>query len=721
MYAPGDGSDGGGHGEAEHVAGCGAVRAEPGADRAWATSASGRRPTPSGRARRPSWPGGCSPPVRPRRSTCTPTSSPSTWPRAPPRPASPTSCATCTSTGSRGWRRRRSRTCSRRRSRRRRRRRRRPTVTAGRRGPRRGGQAGADAPPRAQPRRARALEGQRRLNRRSVRRTGPIGPIDGQDGANICLSRRTFVRRLRGMDLAAAVAPTTLARQRTLPVADPLQPLLPEGGLARGRAVACRGVAATSLTLALAAEATAAGAWLAVVDVPWLGVEAAAELGVPLERLVRVEPATPVMPTAWADLVAAVLDGFELVVTRVPRRVNAAVLRRVQSRIQAREAVLLAVGDPGPLTRRRGDGGVDAGVGGRRGAAPGTCAAAGSPSCRPGGASRGRAAPSCGCPVPGGAVAAAEPRRSSPSRCCAPWADGDALRTAAHRQAGRRPADGHGVVPRLAGRRRRGRRRRARRRAARQPGRGPLAGRGGRGRHHRPAPPPGPAVLPGRHAARPRPRPRRPGVRTRRAGDRPLRPAPRGRRAGLAVPRRPRPVALLRRRRGAGRAARRRGAHGEAGAHAPPASGWASPTGASPRPSPPGGPAGADRRRARRHARRSSPRCPWPGCTSSARSTPSSSACSPASAWPASVTSPRCPRATSWPGSGRPAATPTASPPGSTSARPAGPNRRPSVASSRPSTTRSCSSTRWCSPASTSPTSSSPGWPPRAGCARASS
>jgi len=66
--------------------------------------------------------------------------------------------------------------------------------------------------------------------------------------------------------------------------------------------------------------------------------------------LVRVEPATPGDATSWADLVAAVLDGFELVVTRVPRRVNAGVLRRVQSRIQAREAVLLAVGDPGPLT-----------------------------------------------------------------------------------------------------------------------------------------------------------------------------------------------------------------------------------------------------------------------------------------------------------------------------------------------------------------------------------
>jgi hypothetical protein len=155
----------------------------------------------------------------------------------------------------------------------------------------------------------------------------------------------------RSAHIAAAVASTTLARQRTLPVLDPLQPLLPEGALTRGRTMACRGVAATSLAVALAAEATAAGAWLAVVDVPWLGVEAVAELGVPLERLVRIDPGdtSGSFGAAWADLMAAVLDGFELVVTRIPRRVNAATLRRVLARVQARESVLVAVDDPGPL------------------------------------------------------------------------------------------------------------------------------------------------------------------------------------------------------------------------------------------------------------------------------------------------------------------------------------------------------------------------------------
>lgn len=155
------------------------------------------------------------------------------------------------------------------------------------------------------------------------------------------------------MDLAAVVAPTVHARERTLPVAAALIPLLPDGALVRGRTIACQGVAATSLALALAVEATAEGAWLAVVDLPLLGVEAAAELGIPLERLVRVDPGRDAGPaatsgattaaTGWPDLMAAVLDGFDVVITRVPARVAAGTLRRVASRVQSRGAVVILV------------------------------------------------------------------------------------------------------------------------------------------------------------------------------------------------------------------------------------------------------------------------------------------------------------------------------------------------------------------------------------------
>lgn len=152
------------------------------------------------------------------------------------------------------------------------------------------------------------------------------------------------------MDLASAVAPaplTTLAREKTLPVHEALQPLLPEGALGRGRSFGCEGVTATSLALALSAEAAASGAWLAVVDLPWLGVEAAAELGVPLERLVRVDPGASrgrERAAAWAELLGAVLDGFDLVVTRVPARAHPGVVRRVQTRMQSRGSIVIVVG-----------------------------------------------------------------------------------------------------------------------------------------------------------------------------------------------------------------------------------------------------------------------------------------------------------------------------------------------------------------------------------------
>jgi hypothetical protein len=145
------------------------------------------------------------------------------------------------------------------------------------------------------------------------------------------------------VELRAAVQPVVLARARALPVHPALAGLLPNGGLVRGRTVSCRGNGAVSLALALVAEAAAAGAWLAAVDVPELGVEAATGLGVPLERLVRVDSGGTA--AAWADLVKVALDGFELVLTRPPADAGEALVRRVQSQLQARGAVLVTLGE----------------------------------------------------------------------------------------------------------------------------------------------------------------------------------------------------------------------------------------------------------------------------------------------------------------------------------------------------------------------------------------
>ena len=139
-----------------------------------------------------------------------------------------------------------------------------------------------------------------------------------------------------------------LRQQDLLPVLGPLAPLLPHGGLVRGHLVGCRGEAAMSLALALAAGPTAAGSWAAVLGLPSVGVLAAAELGVALERTMFVA-APP--PDQWAVVLGAVVDGADVVITAAPgRSVPAAEIRRVHSRLQSRGGVLVLVGEPGLLT-----------------------------------------------------------------------------------------------------------------------------------------------------------------------------------------------------------------------------------------------------------------------------------------------------------------------------------------------------------------------------------
>jgi hypothetical protein len=126
-------------------------------------------------------------------------------------------------------------------------------------------------------------------------------------------------------DLAGRMEPFDPARDRRLPVLPAFDPLLPATGLRRGTTVAvgaAPGVTgATSLALALAAGASQAGSWVAAVGLGSLGLVAAAELGVALDRLVLVaDPGRE--RTGWASVVAAMVDGFDvvLVAAGVPGR-----------------------------------------------------------------------------------------------------------------------------------------------------------------------------------------------------------------------------------------------------------------------------------------------------------------------------------------------------------------------------------------------------------------
>lgn len=158
-----------------------------------------------------------------------------------------------------------------------------------------------------------------------------------------------------GVDLAAVaatVAPPTLAIDRTVPVDDAWAPVLPDG-LVRGRSVACVGLTAPSLALSLFGGALAAGSWLAVIDVPWLGIESARDLGIPTDRLVRIDTtgiSGERSGELWAEALAAAIDGFDCLLTRVPARIPSGIARRLETRLRRRGGVLVTLGDPDPLT-----------------------------------------------------------------------------------------------------------------------------------------------------------------------------------------------------------------------------------------------------------------------------------------------------------------------------------------------------------------------------------
>jgi hypothetical protein len=131
----------------------------------------------------------------------------------------------------------------------------------------------------------------------------------------------------------------TLADQRLLPVLPALEPLLPQPGLRRGATVAVTGSAA--LALALVAGASAAGSWVAAVGLPDLGILAAAETGVVLERLALV-PAPGAR--AWPTVVAALLDAIDVVLVRSPPGLPSARARRLTARARERGVVLVPLG-----------------------------------------------------------------------------------------------------------------------------------------------------------------------------------------------------------------------------------------------------------------------------------------------------------------------------------------------------------------------------------------
>lgn len=145
------------------------------------------------------------------------------------------------------------------------------------------------------------------------------------------------------LSLSDRVRPVSLASERVLEVSGPLASVLPGGALQRGITVGVGG-AATSLALALAASVAGGDSWVAAVGMGSLGLAAAEESGLALERLLLVDP---VPPGQWAAVVAALVEAVEVVLVAAPASsVPAGQARRVAARMREQGAVLVQVGWP---------------------------------------------------------------------------------------------------------------------------------------------------------------------------------------------------------------------------------------------------------------------------------------------------------------------------------------------------------------------------------------
>ncbi len=139
---------------------------------------------------------------------------------------------------------------------------------------------------------------------------------------------------------AAKGRPVATADTRLVDVPDAMAGLFPDGGIRRGSTVVIGpSSGGSSVALALVAAVTGSGAWAAAVGLPSLGLVAAAELGVRLERLALV----PYPGDQWTVAAAALLDGVDLLLLGPPARARAVEARRLAARARERGVVMVVL------------------------------------------------------------------------------------------------------------------------------------------------------------------------------------------------------------------------------------------------------------------------------------------------------------------------------------------------------------------------------------------
>lgn len=145
---------------------------------------------------------------------------------------------------------------------------------------------------------------------------------------------------------------------RALPTAPGVAQLLPGGALRKGSSYTVHG--SRQLALALLAEASATGAWCGIIGAPAFGAEAAAALGIALDRCVLIpDPGTEALGLAGA--LSEVLTVVFLQTSTAPRHGD---VERISARLREYGSALVVAGDwPHPESALRVTGSRWSGLG----------------------------------------------------------------------------------------------------------------------------------------------------------------------------------------------------------------------------------------------------------------------------------------------------------------------------------------------------------------------
>ena len=125
---------------------------------------------------------------------------------------------------------------------------------------------------------------------------------------------------------------------RRLPTIPALGRILPGGGLMAGAAYSVEN--STTLAMALLAGPSGSGAWCSVIGIPDFNVEAAANLGVDLDRLILI----PHLDGQWLTVTAAMVDVVSIILTRAPATITGTDAARLRARLRQRGAALITMG-----------------------------------------------------------------------------------------------------------------------------------------------------------------------------------------------------------------------------------------------------------------------------------------------------------------------------------------------------------------------------------------